>query len=162
MHVKSRRIVMAQPVAFPIDRNAVAQMTFVHTLVSFAVAKNVHIAAVVASFGLFVLRGIWRFRAPRLLEARWVRVVPHVVDTILLASAIVLALLMKNYPGTHEWLTAKVIGLVLYVVLGSVALRYGRTPFVRGAALAGALAVFGYIVSVAVTKSPTGFIAWMR
>jgi uncharacterized membrane protein SirB2 len=106
---------------------------------------------------LFVLRAIWRMRAPERLAARWVRVVPHVVDTVLLASAIGLALMLENYPGTHGWLTAKVAGLVAYVVLGSIALRRGRTPAVRAIAFVAALAVFAYIVAVAFTKSPKGF-----
>ena len=136
-------------------------MTFVQTLLSYALLKNVHIAAVAASFGLFVLRGIWRFASPHLLELRWVRIVPHAVDTVLLESAIALAFVVRNDPVRNEWLTAKVIGLVVYIVLGSIALKRGRTPAVRAAAFAGALAVFGYIVSVALTKSPRGFATWL-
>ena len=136
-------------------------MTLIQALLSYAVLKWIHIGAVITTFVLFVLRGIWRFRAPGYLELRWVRIVPHVVDTILLASAIALALIVKNYPVTHEWLTAKVIGLVAYIVLGSIALKRGRTPQIRAAAFAGALIVFGYVVSVALTKSVRGFLMWL-
>jgi uncharacterized membrane protein SirB2 len=136
-------------------------MNFLQSILSFAVLKGVHVTAVVTTSLLFVLRGIWRFFSPGRLDAPWVRVVPHVVDTILLLSAIALALLIGNYPVTHEWLTAKVIGLVLYIVLGSIALSRRRTTAVSATAFAGALIVFGYIVSVALTKSPRGFLAML-
>jgi len=130
-------------------------------MISYASIKAVHVTAVVVSFCLFVLRGIWRMQDSDRLGARWVRIGPHVVDTILLASAIWLAILVENYPGAHAWLTAKVIGLVVYIVLGSIAIRRAKSPGVRIAAFAGAIAVFGYIVSVALTKSPMGFLAWV-
>ena len=126
-------------------------------VIDYSLLKSVHVTAVASSLSLFVLRAIWRMRAPERLAARWVRFVPHVVDTVLLASAIGLALMLENYPGTHGWLTAKVAGLVAYVVLGSIALKRGRTPAARGLAFVAALVVFGYIVSVAITKSPKGF-----
>lgn len=66
-----------------------------------------------------------------------------------------------NYPGTHGWLTAKVVGLVGYIVLGRIALKRGRTRRARVAAFAVALAVFAFIVSVAITKSPAGFWVWL-
>ena len=129
-------------------------------MLPYSLLKAIHVTAVAWSLALFVLRAIWRMRdSPRLAE-RWVRVVPHVVDTVLLASAIALAIMLENYPGTHAWLTAKVVGLVAYIVLGSVAIKRGRTPAVRGVAFVAALAVFAYIVSVAITKSPRGFLVW--
>jgi len=119
--------------------------------------KAAHVASAAASLALFVLRGAWMIGAPHRLKRRWVRVVPHVVDTVLLVSAIALAVMIGNYPGTHGWLTAKVAGLFAYIVLGSIALKRGRTRRVRIAAFAAALAMFAYIVSVAITKSPAGF-----
>ena len=80
---------------------------------------------------------------------------------MLLASAIALAVAIENYPGTHDWLSAKVAGLVLYIVLGSIALKRGRTRTVRTGAFFAALGVFAYIVAVAFTKSPAGPIAWI-
>jgi len=127
-------------------------------VIDYSLLKSVHVTAVATSLSLFVLRAIWRMRASERLTARWVRVAPHIVDTVLLASAISLALMLENYPGTHAWLTAKVAGLVAYIVLGSIALKRGRTPAARGFAFVAALVVFGYIVSVAITKSPKGFL----
>ena len=119
--------------------------------------KAAHVASAAASLALFVLRGAWMIGAPHRLKRRWVRVVPHVIDTVLLVSAIALAVMIGNYPGTHGWLTAKLAGLFAYIVLGSIALKLGRTRGVRIAAFAAALAMFAYIVSVAITKSPAGF-----
>jgi uncharacterized membrane protein SirB2 len=92
-------------------------------------------------------------RDSRMLERRWVRVLPHVVDTVLLASAIALAVMLKQYPLAEPWLTAKVAGLVLYIALGMVALRHGATRRIRTGAWITAQAVFLYIVAVALTRS---------
>ena len=116
---------------------------------SYMVLKYAHVAAVAASFFLFLLRGIWMMQASGRLSARWVRVVPHVVDTVLLASAIALAVLTAQYPFVQSWLTAKVVALLIYIVLGSIALRRGPTRRARIVAWVMALAVFGYIVAVA-------------
>jgi uncharacterized membrane protein SirB2 len=124
----------------------------------YAILKMVHVACVAASGAFFAVRGFWMLRTPHRLAWRWVRVLPHAVDTMLLASAIALALAIRNYPGTHAWLTAKVAGLVAYVVLGSIAVKRGRTRGVRSAAFAAALVTYAYIVSVALTRSPAGFL----
>jgi uncharacterized membrane protein SirB2 len=81
-------------------------------------------------------------------------VVGHIVDTILLASAIALAVMIRQYPFAAPWITAKVVALVLYIVLGSIALKHGRTPRIRIAAWIAAQCVFAYIVWVAIHKDP--------
>lgn len=116
--------------------------------------KHLHVTFVALSGLLFLVRGIWMLRASPRLQQRWARIVPHVVDTLLLASAIGLAVVSHQYPGQMPWLTAKVVALVAYIVLGTVALKRGRTQGVRTAAFVGALACFAYIVAVAVTKNP--------
>ena len=88
------------------------------------------------------------------MRRRWVRVVPHVVDTVLLASAVALAWMSHQYPLVQPWLTAKVAGLLVYIGLGMVALRFGRSRRVRLGAWLAAIAVFAYIVAVAVTRHP--------
>jgi len=122
----------------------------------YAALKLLHVGSVAATLALFVLRGALMLRAPERLARRWVRIVPHIVDTVLLASAIALAAMIGSDAWTRGWLLAKVIGLLVYIVLGSIALKYGPTRFIRSAAFLGALATFAYIVMVAVTKSPTG------
>jgi uncharacterized membrane protein SirB2 len=116
--------------------------------------KHLHISFALLSGLLFLLRGIWMLSGSQRLQARWVRIVPHVVDTLLLASAIALAVVSSQYPGQQAWLTAKVAALVAYIVLGTIALKRGRTPQVRKAAFLAALASFAYIVAVAVTRNP--------
>ena len=116
--------------------------------------KHFHMTCAGLSGALFLLRGVWMLRASAMLQQKWVRIAPHVVDTLLLASAITLAVWSHQYPGQQPWLTAKVVALIAYIVLGTVALKRGRTRAVRVAAFAGALLVFAYIVMVAVTKTP--------
>lgn len=128
---------------------------------SYAALKAVHVATAATSVALFAVRGAWMLGAPHRLRLRWVRIVPHVIDTVLLVSAIGLAVMIGNYPGTDGWLTAKVLGLIGYIVLGSIALKRGRTRRIRVAAFVAALALFAYIVSVAITKSPAGFWEWL-
>ena len=115
--------------------------------------KQLHIACVVLSYAGFFVRGVWMMRGSPLLAARWMRVAPHVNDTVLLASAIALAAMSGQYPFQQGWLTAKVIALVLYIGLGMLALRPGRAQGVRIAAWIAAQAVFLYIVGVALTRN---------
>ena len=128
----------------------------------FAALKAIHIAAVAISYTLFLVRGIWMITESPLLARRWVRVVPHVNDTVLLAAAIWMTILLEQYPGTHAWLTAKVAGLIIYIGLGMVALRHGRTRRVRLAAWIAAQLVFAYIVAVALAHDPMPFGAAIR
>lgn len=121
---------------------------------SYLAVKHLHVTAVAVSLAFFALRGAWMLAGSRLLQARPVRIAPHVIDTVLLASAVALAVMAGQYPFVHGWVTAKVLGLAAYVVLGSIALKRGRSLGVRAAALAGALASAAYIVAVALTKSP--------
>lgn len=124
---------------------------------SYPLLKYLHIACVVLSGSGFVLRGVWMMQNSPLLARRWVRVLPHVVDNALLASAIALAVLLQQYPLAQHWLTAKVAGLIVYIILGNIALKRGRTAGIRLSAFCGALVVFGYVVAVAITKSPAPF-----
>lgn len=116
--------------------------------------KGIHVWAVAVSFALFLLRGVWMLCESPRLHAGWVRLVPHVVDTILLASAVTLAYLIRQAPGSDAWLTAKVSALAIYVVAGTIALKRGRTRSIRALAWVGALLVFAYIVAVARTHDP--------
>lgn len=120
----------------------------------FALLKAIHIGSVAVSYFLFLVRGIWMLSDSPLLKQRWVRIVPHVNDTLLLAAGVWMTAIIQQYPGTHGWLTAKLAGLVLYILLGLMALRPGRTKRVRAAAWIAAQVVFGYIVAVALSHNP--------
>lgn len=124
----------------------------------YALVKSIHVAAVAASGTFFAVRGCWMLFAPSWLQYRWVRVAPHVVDTVLLASAIALAVMARLDPLANPWLATKIVALVAYVVIGSIALRRGKTRRIRAVAFAGALVLFAYIVSVAITRDPAGFL----
>jgi uncharacterized membrane protein SirB2 len=118
-------------------------------MVGYETLRAAHVAAVVISIGLFALRGAWMLADSPLLTTRVVRILPHVVDTVLLAAGVGLAVLSHQYPFVQPWLTAKIVGLVLYIVLGTIALKRGRSRGVRILALAAALAVVAWIVATA-------------
>ena len=128
---------------------------------SYLVLKYVHVGAVIVSYCLFFVRGTWMLADSPLLARRWVRVVPHVNDTILLIAAIWLTTIIQQYPGTSAWLTAKVVGLIAYILIGMVAIRRGPTKRVRGSAWIAAQLVFFYIVAVAVTRDANPIRSWL-
>jgi uncharacterized membrane protein SirB2 len=120
--------------------------------------KNLHLATIALTLTLFVLRGAWMMADSPRLQARWVRIVPHVNDTLLLTSGISLAILMQQYPLVHGWLTAKFFALIAYIVLGTIALKRGKTRARRIAAWVAALLVFGYMAAVARAHDPFPFL----
>lgn len=124
---------------------------------SYLALKHLHVTCVVLSGALFMLRGVWMLQNSALQHQRWVRTLPHIVDTLLLGSALTLAFWSGLYPFVQGWLTAKVIGLIVYVVLGTIALKRGRTTRGRQTAFAAALLVYAYIIGVALTKQVTVF-----
>ena len=118
------------------------------------IAKDIHVSCVIVTFILFFIRGVWVIVDSDLLQRKWTRRVPPVIDTILLASAIILAVTIHQYPFVHAWLTAKVVALFFYIGLGMLALTYGKTKILRISAWVAAQFCFVYIVAVALTKNP--------
>lgn len=96
-------------------------------------------------------------RDDRRLRHRLTRTLPHVVDTALLASGVGMVLVLQQYPFVDAWLTAKLLALVAYIVLGSMALKRGRTRALRAGAFAGAILVFAYLVGVALAHDAWPF-----
>lgn len=117
--------------------------------------RTLHVGCAVLSIAGFAVRGALMLADSPLLQARLLRVAPHVLDTVLLASALWLAWFLGQSPFVHVWLAAKVLALVAYIALGVLALRPGRTKALRAAAFCGALAAAGYIVAVALTRDAT-------
>ena len=109
----------------------------------------IHVAAVVVSGSGFLLRGIGVLSGSSLMQQRWLKITPHIVDTVLLVSAIGLSIQLQQYPFVHSWVTAKVIALLAYIVLGTIALKRGKTWNQRLIAFILALLCFLYIVLVA-------------
>jgi uncharacterized membrane protein SirB2 len=118
--------------------------------------RSLHIACAVASILLFVLRHVLMLRGVDWRKWLALRVLPHVVDSVLLVSAILLTIIIAQYPFVDSWLTVKVIALIAYIVLGMQALKRERSQAVRRAAFLCAVAIFGFIVTVARTHSPAG------
>jgi len=127
--------------------------------VDYFVLKTIHQTAVALSVSGFFARGFGSLRGAAWVRSRLAKTLPHIIDSVLLISALALAWTLRLTPISAPWLGAKIIGLLLYIGLGMVALKPGRPVAVRGAAWAGALAIFGWIVSVAITKNPFGFLA---
>ena len=119
--------------------------------------KMLHMTCAILSIAGFTLRGVLKLQDSALLEKKFFKVVPHIIDTMLLVSAIALTFLIGQYPLADAWLTAKVIGLFLYIFLGLVTLRFAKTQPVRLLAFVLAIAVFAYITMVARTHNPFPF-----
>ncbi|MCU0811937.1 MAG: SirB2 family protein, partial [Thiobacillaceae bacterium] len=94
----------------------------------YALIKHLHLATIVVTLTLFLLRGVWMLMDSPRLQARWTRIVPHINDSLLLASGIALAALMQQYPLVHGWLTAKLFALIAYIVLGTARQRRDGSP----------------------------------
>lgn len=125
----------------------------------YLVLRNAHIACAIATIVLFVLRG-----GLMLADSRWqqnvvLRYLPHAIDTLLLTTALMLTTVIHQYPFAVSWLTAKVVLLVVYIALGSIALKRGRTRRVRVVAFVAALATIGFLVTVARAHHPFGLFA---
>lgn len=123
---------------------------------AYAVAKTIHVTCAALSIAGFVVRFLVGLRRPRFLQLTLVRVLPHVNDTVLLAAALVMLAVARWNILDTPWLAAKIAGLLVYIGFGTVALKRGRDQRTRLAAFVGALAAFGYVVSVALTKSVAG------
>lgn len=117
--------------------------------------KYIHVSCVVITFVLFFVRGLWMIFDSPIRQQKWTRFLPPVIDTVLLASATILAITLHQYPFVDSWLTAKVIALVFYIGLGMLAITYGRSRKIRITAWIMAQLCFIYIVLVALTKSPS-------
>ena len=125
----------------------------------FDVLKGLHIACAFLSISGFTLRGYWMISSNPRLRQRLTRVLPHMLDTLLLGSAIGMLLIWQANPFALSWLSAKILALLCYIGLGMVAFRFGKTPRVRAIAFGLALLSAAYIVAVAYTKSALGPLA---
>ncbi len=114
--------------------------------------KFIHAVTALLSISGFVLRGFWMMQGSAKLQRRWVNIVPHINDTILLVSAIILVIVSTQYPIYTAWINAKIIALLIYIILGTIALKRGKTKTIRVSSWCLATLVFAYIVFVANTK----------
>ena len=96
-----------------------------------------------------------------LLNHRLVRILPHFIDSLLLVSAFVLAFQVNQYPFVDRWLTIKFVALILYILLGMFSLRRGKSKVQRTVFFVAAMTTFGFIITVALTRNPVGFLAYI-
>jgi uncharacterized membrane protein SirB2 len=101
---------------------------------------------------LFTIRYVWMIQESHWLQQRRVKFIPHMIDSLLLISGLALALILHQYPWTQTWLTAKLLALLFYIVMGSIALTVGKTKTIRITAGIAALIIFFYIITLALTR----------
>ena len=123
--------------------------------------KTTHTVLAFLTLSGFLLRGYWTLRDSPLIRHKLTRIAPHVIDTLFLASGIALVVEINLAIMQNTWLLAKLIGLVVYIGLGMVAMRFGRTREVRMLAFVGAVATYAYIVGTAMAKSPLSWLAYL-
>ncbi len=119
----------------------------------YATIRLVHISCATISISLFVLRGGLQFAGVQWRRWRWLRIAPHINDTVLLSAAIALSWISHQYPLQQPWLSAKVGALLLYIVLGQIAFRSAAPRWQQLLAFFAALATVTYIVLVAINRS---------
>lgn len=121
--------------------------------------KLVHVVCVLLSGTLFLVRGCAALAGAHWPMAMPVRLLSHAIDTALLTAALMLFTLLPGGMFANGWLTAKLCLLVVYIVLGSFALRRGRTRGVRAGSFVAAIAVFLFMLSIARLHHPLGAFA---
>ena len=125
----------------------------------FSTLKLIHISAATLTISGFVLRGYWMLSGSPYLQLKPVKILPHILDTLFLASGIALIVTLDLPVLTQTWLLTKFAALIIYVVLGSIALGRGKTLRARNTAFMLALATFAYIYGVAISKSTASWFA---
>jgi len=106
----------------------------------------------------FVIRSWWAINSSALLQRRWVRITPHVIDTLLLTTAILLMIILGQHPGNQGWILAKLIALVFYIGFGSLAIKRAPTLVSKAVFFGLAIATFGYIIGVAIAHHPASWL----
>lgn len=120
--------------------------------------KHLHVTAAALSILLFVIRAYWSVTGSAMLQRRAVKIVPHIVDTVLLACAVTLSV-MLGAAGMQPWVLTKIVLLIAYIGVGTIAIKRGKTAKSRGIAAVIAIAIFAYIVGVAINHNPASWFA---
>jgi len=116
--------------------------------------KHLHISLVTLSGVLFLLRGLLMLKSSKALQMKTLRIAPHIIDTGLLIAGVSLAVMLGLKPSETPWIMAKLIALIVYIGLGTIAIKRGKNLAIRASAFVAALATFGYMIAVAVSKNP--------
>jgi uncharacterized membrane protein SirB2 len=127
-----------------------------------AAIRSLHVSCVALSGGLFCVRGLMRLCSMPAANHRMLRYVSYGIDTTLLLAAVLLTLILHEFPFADAWLTTKLALLMLYIVLGSFALKRASTRVGQAAAFLAALTTFGWIIGVAIAHQPSGWLVLLR
>lgn len=125
----------------------------------YLILKYVHTLAAIATISGFMLRGIWMLQESEKLQHRVAKIAPHIVDTVFLLAGIGMIWQLQLNPLTQTWLLAKFAGLIVYILLGTIAIKRGPTRQIRTLAFVGAIAVFAYVGGVALTRNA---LSWLQ
>jgi uncharacterized membrane protein SirB2 len=118
----------------------------------YIILKHLHLSCIALSIALFVTRFYWRKQNVSMLQKKWVKILPHMIDTVLLVSAIGLAIIASINPFEQHWLAAKILALLAYIVAGTFAIKRAESANAQNISFALALACFVYILMVAISK----------
>jgi uncharacterized membrane protein SirB2 len=118
--------------------------------------KHLHMTAAGLSIIFFIIRAYWSVSGSSLLQGRFVKIAPHIIDTVLLVCGVILAAMIGP---EQPWILAKIVALILYIGVGTIAIKRGKTPQSRGVAALVAIAIFFYIVGVAIKHNPMSWLA---
>lgn len=114
--------------------------------------KHIHLTLIAVSVLFFITRYVWVMTNSGMMQKKWVKIAPHVIDSMLLVSALVLCVIISQYPFMTGWLTEKFIGLVLYIGFGLLALKLGKDKKVKTVGFIFAVATIAFMGKLAVTK----------
>jgi uncharacterized membrane protein SirB2 len=118
--------------------------------------RHAHITLAIVSVTIFTVRGLLMLAGSSRVNTPWLKYPSYTVDTLLLTAALMLTTIIHQFPFQTGWLTMKVCLLVVYVVLGVIALKRGQTRGVRAAAFVAALLTVGFLFTVARAHHPLG------
>ena len=125
---------------------------------NYVLLKQVHVFFALTSIIGFMLRWNWRMSGSRLSQMKLTKIAPHVVDTLFLTTGVALAFTINQHPLSTPWLTAKISGLLVYIVLAMFAMSGKVSRPWRVTAFLAAVSTYAWILTVARLKSPWGFI----
>lgn len=125
---------------------------------NYLLIKHLHVTAAALSIVFFIIRSYWSVTGNGLLQKKVVKIAPHIIDTVLLLAAILLS--MRLGPAAAQpWVLTKIVLLIAYIGVGTIAIKRGRTPTSRAVAAIIAVGIFLYIVGVALTRNPASWFA---
>ncbi len=114
--------------------------------------RQLHILTATLSVTLFTSRFLLLIRSLAWQPKRWLKVIPHVNDTLLLIFAILLCIIIQQAPLITPWLTEKVVAVILYILAGMFALKWSKTRLGKIIWFIIAIFMFAYAANIAINK----------